>query len=676
LLKSKSNATKNTFMRKLILFLSLSLLLTASAKAQGPSLQQKLYYTCKVWGFVKYYHSEVSTCHTDWDSVLLHVLPLVRAAASDSEFNDALDTMLAAAGSMAIATSYFPDTLNYQLKRNRDWGWISSSVFRPDVRTQLDTIKNNFRPHPNCYVGYNTSGGGLSGNWGGYLKFPQDTTMLHVTMSGSSYPSADNRQLLFFKLWNIVRYFNPYNYALSNPWDSSLAHFVLPFDNALSASDFNLTYLRLTSKLEDAHVDGLSYMYYPQATPPGYYQPRIRLKYVEGQYVVIKSAEPGILPGDAIISVDGLTAIQWEDSLKQYYSAGSIPITRRLVAASLLGRPNIGQYMTLVVADSTNTTHTFNVMTINSFSSSVSDFYYNDYYPADSLNSIDWTILGCNVGYMNFGNITDGGTDSAYDAMHTLPAIIIDIRNYPMSGTAWALSDKMLTAPTEFAKLTIPNVTYPGTYSWDHGLMGHYGNPTPYFGRVVVIVDETTQSAAEYTTMMLKKVPGTIVVGSHTAGADGNITYLKPANDMRFGWTSLGVYYPNGDSTQMIGIVPDSAVVPTREGVRHNRDYVLEKAMQIAGCQLPNVIASAGPATIYIQPNPAQNELSVNAFGINSHIDITITDLTGKIITQKGVQPNGSNSVTSFDISNLASGMYLVNVKTDVKQFVFKLIKN
>src|SRR6185312_9658088 len=179
-------------MRRLTLFFSLSILLSASADAQVPTLQQKLYYTAKVWGFVKYYHSEVSTCHTNWDSVLLHVLPMVRAAASDSEFNDALDTMLAAAGPMALSTSYFPDTLDIKLKRNRDWSWIGSPALRSDVQVQLDTIKNNFRPHAGCYVQVNTSSVGLTGNWGGYLEFPKDTTMLMATIS-SAYPSADSR---------------------------------------------------------------------------------------------------------------------------------------------------------------------------------------------------------------------------------------------------------------------------------------------------------------------------------------------------------------------------------------------------------------------------------------------------------------------------------------------------
>jgi C-terminal processing protease CtpA/Prc len=41
------------------------------------------------------------------------------------------------------------------------------------------------------------------------------------------------------------------------------------------------------------------------------------------------------------------------------------------------------------------------------------------------------------------------------------------------------------------------------------------------------------------------------------------------------------VYYPNGGETQRIGIVPDIEVKPTIEGIRNNKDELLEKAIEI-----------------------------------------------------------------------------------------------
>lgn len=657
-------------MRKLLLFLS-ACTMCINTYAQTPTMQEKLYYTCKVWGFVKYYHSEVSVCNVNWDSVLLAVLPDVRSATTSTEFNDALMNMLNAAGPMALSTTYFPDTLAPELKRNRDWSWISTPTLRSDVQTILDTIKNNFRPHPICHVDYNTSVGGLGMAWGGYLKFPPDTAMINMNIH-ATFPNQDNKLLMLFTLWNITHYFNPYNYVLTTSWDTTLYNYAVPFGNATNVAELKLLYLKIVASLDDSHVYGFSYVY-GEYIPPGYYPPRLKLKHVEGQYVVIRSMEPGINPGDAIISIDGLTILQWEDSLMQYYSAGSPWIKRRIMSDNLLKRPSVGTPETIVCADNTGTTHTFTVNTVNSFAPEYSDFFYDYYYPADSLNGIDWTIFDCNVGYMNFGNITDAGVDSAYDAMYNLPGMVLDIRNYPISGNAWALSDKLYAGPMQFVKLTMPDVEYPGTYYWMPVSMGIAGNPTPYLGKLVVIVDEVSQSAAEYTTMMLRKVPGAVVIGSNTAGADGNITYLQPAYDMRFGWTSLGVFYPNGDSTQRIGIVPDTFAYPTKEGVRNHRDYVLEKALAIAGCGTYTGVPMKNKtfSRIMVYPNPADESITINIAGVNQqNITASITDIYGKTLLHEQI----GNSATLY-ISSFSPGMYFVTVSTEGQKYVTKVVK-
>lgn len=643
-------------MKKLLLFI-LALVIVTSTKAQTPTMEEKLYYTAKVWGFVKYYHSEVSTCQVNWDSVLMDVLPDVRSASNDTMFNDALMHMLLAAGPMDIATTALPDTLPAELKRNRDWSWISSPMLRSDVRTILDTIKNNFRPHPGCHVTTGTSYD-FNAACGGFLYFPTDTVILNLNIN-STYPSQDQRLMLLFTMWNITRYFNPYNYVLDCNWDTALMHSVVPFANAANYTEFKNLYLKLVASLDDAHVYGLSYPFYSY-TPPGYYAPRIKLKHVEGKYVVVRSLETGIIPGDAIISIEGHTIPYWEDSLLQYYSAGSPWIKRRIAANDLLHRPTIGATINIVLEDSTGTPYAKTINTVNSYTSFYNDFLYKDYYPADSLNDIDWTIFDCNVGYMNFGNLTDGGTDSAYDAMVELPAIVIDIRNYPASGNAWALTNKIFDVRKPVTKLTKPDVNYPGTYYWQNVSMGFSGNPTPYYGRIVVIVDENTQSAAEYTTMMLRQHSDVIVVGSNTAGADGNITWIAPSSDFRFGWTSLGVYYPNGDSTQRIGIVPDSMAYPTREGIRNHRDYVLEKALAIAGCTTyAHQVDAASQPTINMYPNPASNKVHISISNTSSNPrSIVISDIAGKTMIAETAKPNNI-----IDTRLLQPGMYLVRVQ-------------
>lgn len=134
-------------------------------------LPAKLYYTCKVWGFAKYYHSRVSNCMVNWDSVLLHYLPIVDNAVTYNDLNNQLNNILTAAGPMALAVTPLPDTLPAELKRNRGFSWFSDPMIRSDVKVILDTIKNNFRPHPGCWAMDNDY---QDPNYYGWLVFPYD----------------------------------------------------------------------------------------------------------------------------------------------------------------------------------------------------------------------------------------------------------------------------------------------------------------------------------------------------------------------------------------------------------------------------------------------------------------------------------------------------------------------
>ena len=102
-----------------------------------------------------------------------------------------------------------------------------------------------------------------------------------------------------------------------------------------------------------------------------------------------------------------------------------------------------------------------------------------------------------------------------------------------------------------------------------------------YKGKVIILVNELTQSQAEYTTMALRVAPNATVVGSTTAGADGNISVINLPGSIRTMISGIGVYYPDGTETQRIGIVPDLKIKPSLAGIRAGKDEVLEKAIEL-----------------------------------------------------------------------------------------------
>jgi hypothetical protein len=74
---------------------------------------------------------------------------------------------------------------------------------------------------------------------------------------------------------------------------------------------------------------------------------------------------------------------------------------------------------------------------------------------------------------------------------------------------------------------------------------------------------------------------------------------------------------------------------------------------------------------IELYPNPNNGEFTIEGGG-NSGLDITLTDMTGRVVAVKH-SPAGSAQV---DISDLASGIYYAKVKTAEKVEIIKVIKN
>jgi C-terminal processing protease CtpA/Prc len=142
------------------------------------------------------------------------------------------------------------------------------------------------------------------------------------------------------------------------------------------------------------------------------------------------------------------------------------------------------------------------------------------------------------------------------------------------------ISSFFVSSSTPFVKITQGNVNNPGEFTFTPALEIPESEET-YQGKLVVIVNEETQSAAEYTAMAFRAGNNTTIIGSTTAGADGNVSEIVLPGELKTWISGIGVYYPDGRETQRVGIVPDIEVKPTIKGIREGRDEVLEKAIEI-----------------------------------------------------------------------------------------------
>jgi len=141
------------------------------------------------------------------------------------------------------------------------------------------------------------------------------------------------------------------------------------------------------------------------------------------------------------------------------------------------------------------------------------------------------------------------------------------------------LGQRVVHETTPFALFTFRDLGNPGAFRWTPNTSVLVPSRPIFNGKVIVLVDEITQSQAEYTAMALQAGPNTVVVGSTTAAANGDIAYIPIPGGMQTAISGAGVFYPDKSPTQRIGIVPDIFVMPTAAGIRQGRDEVLERAL-------------------------------------------------------------------------------------------------
>ena len=176
---------------------------------------KRLYYTGKVWGFIKYFHSEVAKGNINWDLKLIETLLNVKGDISNQDFNESLLGLLDMAGEMALPTFWLPNVPD-SMKYNLDLNWFNDTIFSEEVIAELDTIKTRFRKQNNYFVGELWKGGNAT--------FDNDSQFYEWGVD--QYPSEEYRLLALFRYWNIINYFYPYKYLMDQNWDSTLVEFI------------------------------------------------------------------------------------------------------------------------------------------------------------------------------------------------------------------------------------------------------------------------------------------------------------------------------------------------------------------------------------------------------------------------------------------------------------------
>jgi hypothetical protein len=306
--------------------------------------------------------------------------------------------------------------------------------------------------------------------------------------------------------------------------------------------------------------------------------------FVEGHAIVSRArSEISLQVGDILLELDGRTLGDLLDEWRPYHPASNEP-TRLRDIGTMLSRGECGPVDAVIDRDGRELALELE---------RVSNWEWYGHYRVDGRPGDAFQRLGDEVAYIKLSAIETDEIPNYIEAAVGTRGLVIDIRDYPAEFVVFALGQHLVDVPTPFVRFTKPDLANPGAFAWTDSLE-LIPEPPHYAGRVVVLVNENTLSQAEYTAMAFRAAPRSLVIGSTTAGADGNYSQIDLPGSERTGISGIGVFYPDKRPTQRIGIVPDITVTPTREGIRARRDELLERALlEILGPDVPEEMIRA-----------------------------------------------------------------------------------
>lgn len=547
----------------------------------------------KTWGFLKYHHPEIGKGKYDWDDELFQFLPEYMNVNNIRQRDKLLLRWIEKYGELPECTTCKETATDAYQKP--DFSWVENGNMSSALKEKIKEIYKNRLQGTHYYV--------KKAYYDGNPEFSNEQSY------STSFPDTNLRLLALYRYWNVIQYFFPYKYLTDKKWDEVLREYIPVFINAKTALKYQLAVLQLAYETNDTHARLLmganetgflrGTRYAPLRTNEidslrGTKYAPFLVRFIENKLTITGYFKPnlkettGLEVGDFITHINGKKIEYIIDSIKAYYPASNEAARKYYMSPDLLRSNNNSIHIVY------NSSGTIKQKELTMYERS--DLNMDETNSKLSYDSIMIDKDSRVIGYITLETIKDTEISQIKKSFMNAKGIIIDIRNYPATFVPFALGDFFASTRKPFAKFTTGNLNNPGEFNFSRNvsfLNNDAGNRKSlydfkkpisenYFqGKLVVIVNEATISQAEYTAMAFRAGENTVIIGSQTQGADGNVSLIPLPGGIKAGISGIGVYYPDGRETQRIGIVPDIEVKPTIQGIREGRDELLEKAIEL-----------------------------------------------------------------------------------------------
>lgn len=391
------------------------------------------------------------------------------------------------------------------------------------------------------------------------------------------FPALPWRQLAVIKLWSTMDKFFPYLAYTDRSWNDALPEFLARMETVRDGREYALALTEMATWLDDSHVrvDGPEHASLVGEAPAG-----VRLASVENRVAITEITDQELKKnaqvkvGDVVVAVDNEDIQQRIGQLKKITAGSSEAGRVRDALPYALAGAN-GSAAKTLIEDAGGNLH--EVMLPRSTA-------LWKFWNARRDGAI-FKVLPGNIGYADLDRLELKDVDAMFDALMQTDALILDMRGYPRR-TLWRIASRLNVNGAKFAANISRRVAtaFPSGENSLNSIQQSLPKPNAgkplYQGKVVMLIDENTQSQAEHAGLFFEAATPITFIGSASAGANGDISRLVLPGAITVYFSGQEVRHADGRQLQRVGLQPDIKVAPTLAGIREGRDEVLERALK------------------------------------------------------------------------------------------------
>ena len=530
-----------------------------------------LYDYAKLYGLIRFYHPSDQSADANWNLFSIHSIEKILRQDFIKKNSDSFILSLFDSIAPSILNKSFANISTGKIKiwNHKGYGMQQDKSYKSHrILLELDSAnlkeRNYFHEHQlntglkisiPLYALVDINGRTLPN-----FNIQKQFSYIENSNSHSIAISLAN----FIHTWNVLRHFFPYQNEINLNWDKLLFQNI---HRSLSDTSIELHYYtlqRFLSLFKDGHMG-----VYHKSMNKNFAIP-ISFKMIDQKIYIEKmlSPIPGLSIGDEIIKVNNQKISAYVAEMRSRISGSpqwvnfliSKEISRGMRGYSTLLELRTGRKINLHY-----TLHYFNYLW----------FFKRD----DTIQSKE---ISQEVLYVNLNYLPTDSLIAKIETMRKYKGIIFDLRGYPLPNLRSFLpyleiendSNWMMRADSIqpyfksykpiFLQWNLPKVT------------------NPLKNIHVLLIDGRSISYAESVSLLFKTYgKSNYVIGTPSAGANGNINRVDLLNGFSFTFTGLKVTFPDSFQHFIYGVKPDVLVKEKSIYLKQGRDIFIETAIKL-----------------------------------------------------------------------------------------------